>query len=665
MNRRSICITALLLICGCQAKSDIATQTASLTTSPSCSSSGTCIEVADPISMTEACPDNRMVSIQSGTCPTATYPGTGGMWNATPLFPGAPGVLSNYCVYDWVSLGSAPDLGVLLAPPLSLSPLTFAPDCNVVAAMTTPAEQNVGGAYEQSFLQHVGALTTLTKVGTPSPTRVAVVDSAVRSGPPHATAGRLQHGRTMQHIIERLACPNLADPNQVCGASLYSNLALPLRKEAGEVVRDTLNGGSFGSQSDLAIAIIEAVADMLASPGGDRMVINLSVAWDPNHGGFGAPGGFEVPVAAVHDALRFASCAGALVFAASGNEPGGPFPGVGPAYPAGWEALAAPTPGECMSRFGLPGPAASMSSYQPLLYAVGGVNGADEVLPMSRTVSRPVLVAPAEHVTVTDRWANGVAMPTTVGPPARFSSGTSIGPAVASAAAALVWTLQPSLSPHDVAKVLNDSAVLLAEPSDFQLGPPRLSRRISICEAVTMACAGSSSCGAFSCATPPAYSIHRPTGFSSLTPSLRRDGSALVHPFTFGAPCDASTVATTTTSPNNPCPAQQFYREVAGPWVHPHTQSPVCTVCGLEGHHAWLSLTDDLKGGLYSPTISVVFDDTSEKRFALDLKSSELKAGATIEVYNLPFSAEELKKASIDFVLDDKLSSSDPLLLEP
>lgn len=658
MIRRLLPIALLYVLCACTPIPDIGQHVASLSTSPVCADAGPCIEVADPIAMIEACPLDRVISIDpTGLCPLQTGPAPGGLWTVAKLLPGAPGVLGTYCSYDWVSAGGPPYVAVL--------PLPFSADCNVVSPMASAAELSVAATFESAFLQQVGALQVLPKAGLPTPTKVAVVDSAVRSGPPHATAGRVYHGKTMQQIIERLACPDPTDSAQVCAASLYSTLALKLDDSGGPIVRNDINGGYFGSQGDLASAIYDAVADMQAGSGGDRMIINLSVAWEPNYGGVGAIGGFSEPVRAVHDALRYAACEGALVFAASGNHPGGPVTPSGPMLPAQWETLGAPTFGDCVADFGTFGPPGSGSTYRPLLYGVGGVDGVDELLMKSRPSSRPVLVAPSEHVTLTDRWAAPDA--TGLAPPTRFYTGTSIGPAVASGAAAMVWTLQPSMSAHDVAKVLFDSAVFLAETSDFQFGAPQLSRRISVCEATKMACAGSPHCAVPpTCPVSIAYADRRPSGFVTPAATLRVSGTSLINPFVFGAPCHAITIATTTTAPAIPCPAQQFYHRTAGPWVHPQPPGPICTVCFLKGNVLGINLSDDILRALSAATISVVYKaDGTAKRYDLGIEDSELTPGAQLEVFDLPFYASDLKKATIEFALDDKLSSSDPLLLNP
>src|SRR5262249_30891555 len=110
-------------------------------------------------------------------------------------------------------------------------------------------------------------------------------------------------------------------------------------------VRDVAAGGTHGSPKDVAAAIYQAVVTGKSVGGIPNVVINLSVGWEPQWAsGFvdtkrSAFGTLRAATTAVYEAIRFASCRGALVVAAAGNTGIGK---TGPMYPAAWELQPAP-----------------------------------------------------------------------------------------------------------------------------------------------------------------------------------------------------------------------------------------------------------------------------------------------------------------------------------
>ncbi|MEQ9503255.1 MAG: S8/S53 family peptidase [Deltaproteobacteria bacterium] len=642
-------LATLGLLVGCKGPAEpTATVTAAVSTTVHCSG-GLCYDVADPLPASDACPDDRQIAIATGAaCPPAAA-AAGGFWTASNLFPGTGGTLGKYCVYEWTSTGGAPAVAALPALPHS-------PDCQVVSAAAAPTAAG-DDALVDAFLAQVEAVDIIPVNSAAPMTKVAIVDSAVR-GYISVQDGRLDHGRGMQKIIENLACPNPGAPGQLCASMIFSTLALPLYVEDGEVIRDNAGGGEFGGQSDVALAIVQAVQDMITAGGSSPMILNLSLGWDPNYGGDGAAAGFDPPIAAVYDALRYAACEGVLTFAASGNSTGGPTPSSGPAYPGGWERFGTPTSGECSGQFGITGPPLSNSTYTPLLYAVGGVDGADAFLGNARPGSRPTLLAPAERVVVADE-KNGV--PVVLGP----YTGTSVGSAVASALAAVTWSLNPVWGPHDVAEVLFDSAVQLNEYSDFQLNYPVASRRLSMCHAVKEACLSSTTCAFVpACTMPAPYRNLIARGFDYPTSDLVVTSTAPLTDFTVGYPCDALVVSTDVNGPETPCPREQFHGTAEGPWAFPQPIGPICPVCTLFPYSAKLYITEELDHELSNPTLSLIMDDDSKVKYELDIPEDELVAGATIEVQDLQIDFDAVTKASIDFILDGDASFSDLLILD-
>jgi hypothetical protein len=121
-------------------------------------------------------------------------------------------------------------------------------------------------------------------------------------------------------------------PGVNCVGFVSHNLALPM---VTPTIATPALGGFFGYQSQLAASLQAAVSDWKAHNAGaaaadetphERLVINVSLGWEPIYGGAvpaAGPAGLAPPVRAVYDALQHAACNGALVFAAAGNDPGG------------------------------------------------------------------------------------------------------------------------------------------------------------------------------------------------------------------------------------------------------------------------------------------------------------------------------------------------------
>ena len=172
-----------------------------------------------------------------------------------------------------------------------------------------------------------------------------------------------------------------------------------------------------------------------------RLIINLSVGWEPSLAGVD-PSTLSPANEVVHRALVRASCAGALIIAAAGNAGLGTD---GMMYPARWEAFAAPTPDKC-EEFALPAPPGDRpvhpppGTYAPLVHAVGGVGERDLPLAMSRAGGQPRLTAYALNV-VNDDPRDGRTLVLT---------GSSMGAAAVSGIAAAAWTFDPELTGAEV-----------------------------------------------------------------------------------------------------------------------------------------------------------------------------------------------------------------------
>lgn len=417
-------------------------------------------DLLDP-ELDRACPANQWVGYRLGSapCPVVTAPPSLGTWTKTEPFAGSLPALERYCVYRWEPAmpGTPPETSVFPDTP----DIRFERDCEVVS----PHAVLPDGAWQPLSSAYLEQVDVPSIVGLPyqRTTRVAIVDTSPnRIG--GVSTGESRHGESMGAVVDRLTC---LDPNGgPCGAELVSALALP------RIDTNTYGqrGGHYGSQVELAIAMFAAVYTWRNAPTwtpGDRLILNLSVGWNEVYGG--TPGDPRLPPRLVYQVAQYASCNGALMIAAAGNR--STDLASGPIFPAGWEQA---------SRLCSNAPS---GAYDPLVHAVGGVDGRDSTLAISRVDAQPRLVAPAAQVVLEH--------PSLPGIPTRVASGTSFATAGVSAAAALVWSLRPNLQPHQVMNLVYASSIPVGGAADFGYDNAQLARRrVSVCRAVTLACTG-------------------------------------------------------------------------------------------------------------------------------------------------------------------------------
>lgn len=431
-------------------------------------------------------------------------------WRASLLFelgsPGVaalgqppPGELRRYCSYEWSGHGRADLDPMLAAMEVHAGIHAVAPDCGADSSsgvgQAEPAER-VDAALHAAFRLNIGAVTG-DALGPSQAARtaieVAVVDSLSQAAAddPRIEPGH-PHGRIIAALITNIACP---DRRPACVEQLQHTLALP--RVDGSAGPDWVRGGQRGTPADVALGVYEAVErwrrrrldDPAAAP---RLVINLSVGWEPSQ----SPRG---PDLALQAALEHAACHGALVFAAAGNDVlSSCGEHRGPLTPASFETVPAPTADQCEA-FGFVDTATLghpifAEHPRPLVYAVGGVDERGRALVNARVGGRPRLAATA---------ANANAQ----GPDGAYTmtlSGSSIAAAVASGAAALIWSYHPTLRPDELVELLHQTGWDSEEQADFGLpGAPAEIRRLSICAALERACAAHPSGPCPTLACPP------------------------------------------------------------------------------------------------------------------------------------------------------------------
>ncbi len=565
-------------------------------------------EKADGLQVSDACPATRFIarSLRDG-CPEPQDRN----WRTTPLFSTddageqieVSDGMGDLCVYDWTG-DRKPGARVVNELGRSLVNRVdgLASDCRVVAPLGSPVSNQVWRPMRQAFVRAVNFPRDLA--GDPQTVRVAVVDTSPRfynNG--RARGGNSGHGLTVGRIIRGLTCANDGIPTGACVGYISHHLALT-RLLDGTV--DRTNGGYYGYFTEAAISINASVnawlRQMAAPPPGEapqqRLVINLSIGWDGMYGGaynpaFPVEAQLSAPILAVHRAIERATCHGALVIAAAGNDTGGlPVPS-GPMFPAGWEQ--APAPANC-NRFGNSIGAADLppaaAPYRPLVHSVGGVDGTDTPLSTTRANGRPRLAASSfQAVMLYNDPTAGMGVTDVM-------SGTSAAAAVASATAALVWGYEPDLHGADVmARIYGSGESLNPNRADYCLGPRCGSRydvrRLSMCEALIATCPSKDAhCPDlvdFDCPPLPAAFAgtngNVPTGPYRTASTLPDEiyGSVSTHDLGSVAECgvsvDVTSVYSSAPAGWGVCPDRQNFTSEAAPWLSPQPGVNPCPEC--------------------------------------------------------------------------------------
>lgn len=403
-----------------------------------------------------------------------------GNWNASSLFPGAAPPLDQFCVYDWTAMLPPTPIEIAALPVLTGAG-ELAEDCPVVVPYSY--DTLLGEELRAGLKAHVGTVETLgVYAKTKQPVRVVVVDTAPDSGDStEIRIGNDRHGDTLASVIRDIGCGPLG-----CGVEVVSALGLPWLDETTR----SEEGGHVGRLSDIAVAVHGAI-EAAQTQGRDRVIINLSVGWEhlPGLAECDDLGGMTAPTHAVFEVLQRATCAGALVIAAAGNDAGGPQAPSGMACPARWEARSVTCDND------LDG--------DPMVHAVGGVDYADQPIAITRPQGRPRLAAPSFGGI---GWTDDDLIPSPL-------TGTSVAAAVASGVAAVVWSQRPNLQPTAVIDALHASGVVVGVADVCPAGGsvPCDVRRISLCTAL-----GSAGVLGLNCAASPARPVSTPLLSSQL-----------------------------------------------------------------------------------------------------------------------------------------------------
>jgi hypothetical protein len=538
--------------------------------------------IPSTIDTTKACPDWRWIAIKRQA--EAACPKVAG-WSVSPLFARktlgqecsskeAPGrevlrELNRFCVYE------------IADPKKSLRDLPFPPDvrpelvrfdrdCAALSPSGMNLEDITWKPLFDHFLAQVGHVTSLPGASTTPAVRLSFLDTEPDGTivPADIKPRNSRHGYTLSHIARHLVCDE--DHPAKCTARITTRLALPVFKfdpdTLAATVIDETNGGFLGRWTDLAGAIEREVDDWRDNPQQQRLVLNLSVAWDGNlFSGLNEEkvADMKAGTQAVYYALQYASGYGALVFAAAGNQNYGPQATAGPLLPAGWEA-GAPGMKSCSQE----------PLVKPLVYAVGGVQSDGFPLANARRNGLPRRVAYADHVVAPTFDANR---------PTAIYTGSSVSTAVASAIAAVIWNTNPGLTAAQVMAILDQSGDVFDgsgdKPklaADFWFDDPANPsgapwvHRLSLCGAVQAAGLAKSPCAP--------WNPERPLLSSVLPPSPQRIEAQELHSVL--PPCKAEKIYYVGNSAQLPlCPSDQYPGINSQPWLFPQPQDNPCPNC--------------------------------------------------------------------------------------
>lgn len=576
-------------------------------------------------------------------------------WVASHLFSSAARArfapLAGFCVYEahgagnvtpkartWIDLLDGDVEHTDPAFPLATRPLktlrTVAPDLMAVTE---------SGALETALWPHLAALfdEQAGRVQLP-PLGAANVRLTLLDTSPTGTGGGPEtsdHGRTLRQMAKRLLCST-----GPCLAEIRSRLALsfksldPLSRSAS--LEDHPAGGHLGLISKLAAAIVEEIDDWkLTAPNQQRLVLNLSVAWDRLYGGgdLTQPAStFGAPIQAVYRALESAACEPRVIaVAAAGNlsdlhssnnlqEP---------LLPAAWRSRNA----QCS--LGPPGP--------PMVVAVGGIDRRREPLGNAIVGGLPAWAAYGDHAVVEDR-SRGQGHTAVL-------TGSSVAALVASSTLSAVASYRPDLDLETLAGKTYDSGESLGVPADFCpasfAGNCPVIRGISLCEAVEEVCStGGGLCPQMLPVCPVRESTLPKVPEQGMPGGWLQIDASLLSPVLSATCTTADTFAVNGCEPQDPCPAQQYHGLGRRPFVHPQPKSLMCPNCGvfLQGISLANQGSSAVRGGGFSrradtlvpPMVSLYAEidsgGTLEPGQALTAPTLELNCGVgPPQVYHL------------------------------
>jgi hypothetical protein len=565
-------------------------------------------------------------------------------WVGRPLFqyPGVttPPALSRYCLYTFndakrpsdtqkQELVAAVNAGVWMAygpvipveDPVVMGPLGFA--------------QESREFFRKTVLQHAGALSQLP-VGQPLSlkTRIAFPDTSPEETSGYIPGGRMDHGLILASLARDIAStPAQKSVQATQAAHITTGIALP---QVDNDVEDLTQGGYFGTRGQLAEAIYRVTAAWRAKAEDatnpqPRLVVNLSVGWEPTDGCSTATSGtsLQAPGRAVFDAITHANCLGAAVVAAAGNHPGHDSSGAKqtkpaePVCPAAWAQLPAPTLPQCQKFMGndkyfgfmvpFKAPIAATNPPatgvdNPLLFAVGGVDFGRRPIAETRAKGFPKQAAIATHASA---GPAGTDLPAAI-------TGTSVSAGVVSAIAGTVWAYRPELTAPEVMGLVYATGEPIGLNSAFGTQQPTTVRAASLCHALAKACAPNNQGK-----VPPACPL-QPLTCKFPTWSVDANPPMPQHLLELLAELFKVSTPVQSEDPFVGSVAQDAYPAAsAPPWVYPQPLRPPCSACAFALHR-------DISSPVLHIQIDPNFDQTVRLEEASLLVRTSLTSSMTL-----------------------------------
>lgn len=643
------------------------------------------LTVAPPLTREQLETSSRLIALKtegSSTCqeqaPGLNQASWSG-WTVKPLFQASsningtpPGRLADFCIYEYQP-DQLSEPASKPSPPEGLSSY----EKDYVALMRagtgldsgTELDSLLWKLQEAHFLAQTGE-ARLPLTGAFPRVRVAILDTqpTEKCLPGRKSrlgkclpekAGNSSHGYTMAYIAHRLVC----NDDGRCAATVVPELAMSVVSFKDQtVVRNIQKGGFRGTVSELAVAILGAIAHWdddvhRGREHADHLVLNLSLGWDGALIGGLDEKEKDTPLAvqAVYAALEYAAWRGVLVVAAAGNSRLGPQPGSGPLLPAAWETRVSP--------------------WGPLVYAAGGVQSDGRTLSNARQKGTPSRVAYAEQAVVTTPKPNNQPNNQPNNRTAIYT-GTSVSAAVLSSVAAAVWNFRPDLSARELMELIDRSGDDLGRPADFfypeNKGPAPVVHRISLCSALVRACRD----GQGACPSPkklPACKEwdRRPLDLRKRLARLKvnsvLDAAQLTKEMEVSGPCSVARVRFAQEPPKFPCPIEQLHDLSDLPGTAPQPPPDPCPNCLLwnpgGGSSYKLAVSVKETQGHCLKSLDLYLDDTSHH---WDFEDNQFCEGSTLTVSGLSprQKVSSAKVALTEFTFEDKPTKSEVTILQ-
>ncbi|PRP97346.1 S8/S53 family peptidase [Enhygromyxa salina] len=361
------------------------------------------------------------------------------------------------------------------ASPLIVSPRTAGVSCLSAMPMSGLGDNlKLEQEFADTFLASVGRVNPATlALASGHDVNIFLVDNWAGPNLPALD----EHGENLARLLELLT------EGAEAAIDIIPIVGLP--RMDGDVSVVHPGGGVKGTAPDLSVAFMTAATLHLAGNynalNQTRSIVNASLGGPPLSVDEYASEATQSLIAA----MRTLACLGIPVNIAGGNalphevvlgeEPDGLlFPGnLDDAFPA-------PSEVECISMgygpalldtiYGYDGWSTDYGSWQP--NAISGVDATGDPLTNGRSTGSQTMIA-----------ANGVAAHN-FALDSFMLTGTSVSTAVMSAASALEWWLDPSLSPVQLSDAIADSGIALGRTADAGVNSGEFMRMVNICMAI-------------------------------------------------------------------------------------------------------------------------------------------------------------------------------------